>query len=921
MSATKTFPAAQLLAKAESHEWVKLFIIRLHWNAPDHAPVKVACSDGVTRVVENVSSYSGIRVWVCPERPGSTVEAEIDRELAKKSTDRLVIFHNDIDQVWRWPVRRHVGQAVTARLTSHRHRSGQPNARFLDRLGVITLPTDQQLDANTVVAKIRSAFDVETENETKHASKLMARMYAAMEKCYPAGTPATSRDHDISLALARVLFLMFGDDTEMWTADAFRDFIGHHTAPDGSDLSEQLDLLFVHLNTAKPLVAPTTPSGFKYVNGGIFAEHLALPPLNREFRDVILEACVVDWSTISPAIFGSMFQSVRDADTRRKLGEHYTSETNILKTLNPLFLDELRGAYTDALGRDTTTKQVNALNALWKRLGDLRYIDPAAGCGNFLVVAFRELRDLELAVMEALVDRQHGSHQMTLGGDLVKALRVTLDHFHGIEIDEWPARIAETAMYLVDRQCDLKLRERFGEAPERLPIQTSAHIVVGNALTLPWEQVCPPSADVVIAGNPPFLGHGTRTPAQAGELKALWDRDDIGRLDYVTGWYVKALAFFADVDGRWAFVSTNSVVQGEPVEALFTAVFAGGWRIRFGHRTFAWTSEAVKAATVHCVILGFDRRTTPPAQVFEYPSPMAVPASRTVKRLNAYLSGSADVLISQRSKPLSPVLSKVRFGSRPNDGGALIVKPEDYEDVMADKVAARYVRRFVGARELMHDQPRHVLWLKDAPASDLATSPVLVKRLAECRANRLASKRAGTREWADRPQLFDFDSQPTTHYLAIPGLVSERRPYFTARRFGPDVISSNAVFTTDDPDGFQFGLVSSSAFITWQQTIGGRMKSDLRFSNTVVWNNFPIPNPAQALRTAIAEAGFAVEQARAKLAGLPLADLYVPGQLPDSLNAAHQTLDVLVDQLIGVPTGAGRIDREHALFDLYAALK
>ncbi|HEX8509123.1 MAG TPA: type IIL restriction-modification enzyme MmeI, partial [Propionibacteriaceae bacterium] len=359
--------ATSLIGLAETHDFQKLFIAQLHWAAPDHAPVTIVGEDGTSRTATNVSSYAGIRVWVCPDRPGAKLEAQIDRALAKVSTDRIVIFHTADEQVWRWPVRRQTGQSVTARLTSHRHRNGQANPKFQARLNTITLPTDRILDANTVVAKVRAAFDVETQNETKHASQLMARMYAAMEKAYSTGTDPRQRDHDISLTLARVLFLMFGDDTEMWRTDAFRDFIHHHTAASSIGLTDQLDLLFTHLNTATP-TGTESPDGFKYVNGGIFAEQIELPHLGNDFRDVILQACAVDWSTISPAIFGSMFQSVRDAETRRRLGEHYTSEENILKTLNPLFLDELRGDLAAALTRDTTTKQLNALNALWKRL-------------------------------------------------------------------------------------------------------------------------------------------------------------------------------------------------------------------------------------------------------------------------------------------------------------------------------------------------------------------------------------------------------------------------------------------------------------------------------------------------------------------------------------------------------------------------
>jgi len=337
-----------------------------------------------------------------------------------------------------------------------------------------------------------------------------------MEEVYATGHDPEGRDHQISVTLARILFLIFGDDTDMWTADLFRDFIHNYTAADGSNIASQLNGLFVHLDTqpADRVVRAAPLKDFPYVNGGIFRERVTLPQVNAAFRTAVLDACAVDWSTISPGIFGSMFQSVRDAKTRRELGEHYTSEENILKTLNPLFLNELRADFEHA---KTMKNEALALRRLTDRLGEIRYMDPACGCGNFIIVAYRELRDLELAIMERL-------QEITGDGEMLLAnvgLKVTLDHFYGIEVDEWPAKIAETAMFLIDRQCDLKLTERLGWAPDRLPITITAHIHTANALHLDWAEVCPPSDDVIVAGNPPFSGRGDRSAAQTADQKAF----------------------------------------------------------------------------------------------------------------------------------------------------------------------------------------------------------------------------------------------------------------------------------------------------------------------------------------------------------------------------------------------------------------
>lgn len=899
-----------LLSKVDRGDFQEVFIEHLNWLAPDvNQSVTVTDDDGRKVSASNIASYKGLRVWLCDERPGSTLEAELDRLTAKTSTDRLVIFDGDKEQVWRWPVRRAKDGSVTSRLTSHRRRKGEVDPKFAARLDIIRMPFDVVLDANAVLGRVREAFDTEAQNESKRASKLMANMYAAVEKAYPQTVDPRVRDHEISVTLARILFLMFGDDTEMWQTDAFRNVIQHEVFPDGSNLARVLNDLFEYLDTPAPTHVPVGFAGFKHVNGGIFEERIALPSLDKSSRSAILDACAIDWSGISPAIFGSMFQSVRDADTRRALGEHYTSEENILKTLNPLFLDELRGELAEALARESTLKKVNSLNKLWERLGAIRFMDPACGCGNFIIVAYRELRGVELQLMEALYDLRD-KHQLSL--DAKSDLKVTLDHFYGIELDEWPARIAETAMFMIDRQCDLKLQERFGQAPERLPIQSEAKILVGNALRIDWNDLVPVAQETYIAGNPPFTGARRRTAEQTEDLKVVWGAVPSGDFDYVTGWHRRAAEFLADRQGRFALVSTNSVCQGQVVPPVFSWLRDHGWSIAFAHRTFRWASEAPGEAKVHCVIVGLTRELKSKRTLFSYPDVDGQPVEAIVAGINAYLIDGPQVLVPESRIRLSPQLPSCDFGSMANDGrgrSGLIVSDEDVAVVRRDPIARKYLRPFIQARELISGDQLWCLWLEDATAHDLDSSPVLRDRVARVRQHRLSSKRPATNKLAAQSQLFGERRQPASSYLGIPRHFSAKRPYFTAARYPAEVICGDANFTAADPDGLLFAVISSSMFMAWQRLVGGAIKSDPRFSKEVSWNTFPMPQMSARAREHVVEGGRMVLDARAIEPDWSLERHYPDSGMEPSLVAAHLALDERVDEAFGA---TGSLDSEVA---------
>ena len=770
----------------------------------------------------------------------------------------------------------------------------------------------------------------EEEEASIHASRLMADLYTAMvgedaDEKVGDEAPTDPEDEDwavqkTSVFLTRILFLLYGDDAGLWAErDLFYRFVLYDTT--GDNLGAQLHALFDVLNTPedKRRRVPESMAKFPYVNGSLFAETMPMEYFDNDMREALLAACRFHWTRISPAIFGSMFQLVKSKEARRGDGEHYTSENNILKVLEPLFLTELRNEAYRLIHAKSTS--VASLRRFRDSLADMIFCDPACGAGNFLLIAYRELRKIETDI---IVEIRRREGQKTASLDVTWEQKLSIGQFYGFEINWWPAKIAETAMFLVDHDANRKLALAVGDAPERLPIEVTAHIRHGNALHLAWDTEIPRAAGkTYVFGNPPFIGQYTKTAEQTADMKHVWGKDYDGYLDYVTAWHKKTMDLLATRDGEFGFVTTNSITQGQPVPALFEPLFTAGWIIKYAHRTFAWDSQAPGQAAVHCVIVGFTRDRTVKPRLWDYPDVRGEEVEQHVEqRINAYLIDGPNVLVAKRTKPVSKMVPPATRGSQPTDGGNLIVEVKDYDTVSADPVAAKYLRPFRMGRELVRGLDRWCLWMADGfDPADLGKSVILKTRVEAVRTTRLASKKRATQVSASIPYLFQENRQPEVPYVGIPAVVSEARPFYTAAYLSPEVIAGNKLYVAADPEGVLFSLISSSMFITWQRAVGGRLKSDLNFANTLTWNTFPVPELNDAQRQKIIEAGEAVLEARALHPERSLAEHYNPLAMAPELVKAHEALDREVDKAFGAPRKlTTERQRQELLFENYAKL-
>jgi hypothetical protein len=721
--------------------------------------------------------------------------------------------------------------------------------------------------------------------------------------------------HALEVMLVRLLFCLFAEDTTLFEPrGSFRDFIENNTREDGQDLGPQLSLLFQVLNSPdsrRQKNLDEALAGFPYVNGKLFEEPLSIPSCDSAMRELLLDCCGLDWGRISPAIFGALFQCVMDEEgsaRRRNLGAHYTSEENILKLIKPLFLDSLWAEFNAA------KRSTNRLFELLKKIAALKFFDPACGCGNFLVIAYRELRLLELEILRAA--RENG--QMHL--DIFQLVQVNVNLFYGIEIEEFPAQIAQVALWLTDHQMNMKVSEEFGQYFRRLPLINSASIHCGNALRMDWNEVISAEQVDYIFGNPPFVGKKEQSDEQKSDMNILFGRlKGAGVLDYVTAWYLKAVHFIKGDNElsafletmpstrkaprervRAAFVSTNSITQGEQVGILWSELLRLGVKIHFAHRTFQWNNEARGKAAVHCVIIGFALHDTDQKVIYDYDNIRGDAHALQARNINPYLVDAPDVLILKRTIPICAVLP-INYGSMAIDDGHLILNETDYHNLTTEyPMSAAFIRPYLGGEELLNGTKRWCLWLEDITPQQLKRIPPIMERVERVKQFRSASERAITVELANYPSLFGERRQPSTQYIAIPKVSSENRVYLPIAILQPNSVANGSLLVIPDPHIFSFGILSSQMHMAWMRATAGRMKSDYQYSSQIVYNNFPWPDAlTDKQRAAIEEAAQAVLDARSNHPDASLADLYDPVAMPPDLRKAHQALDKAVDTAYG----------------------
>jgi hypothetical protein len=749
------------------------------------------------------------------------------------------------------------------------------------------------------------------------AAELMGKLHDQLKDVGYTGAP-------LEAYLVRLLFILFADDTTIFQKGIFFDYLEQRTKEDGSDLAMHLDQLFQVLDIPEDKRLKTLDDQlniFPYVNGSLFTDRLPTAAFNSKMRQILLDCCKLDWGKISPAIFGSLFQSVMNADERRNLGAHYTSEKNIMKLIKPLFLDELWDEFHVA------GENHNKLRALHGKISKLRFLDPACGCGNFLITSFKEIRLLEFAIVEKLLKGQ-------MVTNVNQYFLVDLDQFYGIEIGEFPSQIAQVAMFLIDHQMNMMVSEKFGEYIPLIPLQKSAVIVNGNSLKIDWQSIIKPFEVETetqrfhyILGNPPFIGKQIQSKEQKEDLNAvLGEIHGAGLLDYVTGWYIKAASYiqlYQKFDGlaptKVALVSTNSITQGEQVGVLWSELFNKYHiKIHFAHRTFKWSNEAKGIAGVSVVIIGFSNFETQDKKLFTYIDKQENPIEENVKNINPYLVNGPDIFVVSRSKPIRPVPELIK-GSETTDDGHLMLTEDEVKYLNEHYPSSNtLIRPFVGGGDFINGKIRWVLWLKNIPPQEYRNIPLVITKISAVKDFRLKSNKERTKKWADFPTLFTEDRQPVTKYLLFPKVSSEKRLYLPLAYLDPKYIVNNTASYLPDASLYSLGILQSLMHMTWMRQVCGRLESRYIYSNKIVYNNYPWPETTtDKQKQTVEEAAQAVLDARAQFPDSSLADLYDPNTMPPVLVKSHQALDKAVDLCYRPQPFTSEAKRIEYLFELY----
>lgn len=741
--------------------------------------------------------------------------------------------------------------------------------------------------------------------------------------------------HALNIFLTRLLFCFFAEDTGIFDKDSFCQTLQATTQTDGSDtntfLHDLFEVLDLPMDSPQRANKPSHLTKFPYVNGELFREQYWIPEFNARTRRILLDCAKMNWAEINPDIFGSMFQAVIDTQQRGNLGQHYTSVSNIMKVIEPLFLQGLRAEYEQlaSLSNDNAHKNQKAkrLDELLTRLGNIKVFDPACGSGNFLIIAYKELRMLEIKVWQAKLDMMKGNSQ-NLSWDFGFDSVISLDNFFGIEIDDFAVQIARLSLWLAEHQMNVKFRKAFGQSRATLPLKDSGHIVHGNSLRLDWQAVCPNDGEqeIYVVGNPPFGGSGNRTDAQTTDMEKVFvGFKKFKFLDFVTAWFWKGANYLKDShdkgsQAKMALVSTNSIAQGEQVAMLFPYIFELGVEIGFAYQSFPWKNNAKHNAGVHVVIIGLEMMNE--GQKTIYSQVDGIWHSEKVKNISPYLIAGSNITVESRDKPFYSG-SKMVYGNKPTDDGNFFFNSKEERDkfLLQEPLAEKYVRKVLGAREFLNGEQRWCLWFADESLETLEEMKNVKEILEKVKLFRLESISQATKKIASEPHLFQQISQPKSdNYILVPSVSSERRKYVPIGFFSHNIISTNLNHMIPNGTMFEFGILTSLAHNDWMRLVAGRLESRYRYSGTIVYNTFPFPTVTDDQKKHIEHLAEEILLTREDFAGETLAKLYDPDTMPEPLKIAHQNLDDAVDKLYNPKGFADTASRLAHLLERYETL-
>lgn len=710
--------------------------------------------------------------------------------------------------------------------------------------------------------------------------------------------------HAMNVFLGRLLFCLFAEDTGIFPENAISNAIASHTAVDGSDLDVFFKRLFDLLDEPGRDGLPEHLKYFPYVNGGLFRDHFDIPDFSANSRRMIIAAGELNWSEINPDIFGSMFQAVIDPEERHNLGQHYTSVTNIMKVIEPLFLNDFKAEFDKAKEKKTGKKQ--ALNRLLKRIANVKIFDPACGSGNFLIIAYKELRKLEMEVFSEL--------QTLEGTGTLPLSEVKVSQFYGIELADVACETAILALWLAEHQMNLESKKVFGQAPVSLPLKEGANIVCGNATRIDWEEVCPKNEgdEIYVLGNPPYLGARMQNKEHKADIAVTYEKyEKVKKIDYIACWFLKSGEYIRGANAQFSFVSTNSVCQGEQVPLLWPFVLQGNLEISFAHKSFKWTNNAKGGAAVFCVVIGVRNLSNQSKYIY------SGAVKRRVTNINTYLMDADTIYIDRSSQSISG-LPKMHYGNMAIDGGNLILSPaEKMELLNVYPQAEPLVRRVLGAQEFIKGVERWCLWISDEKLHLAESIPPTEKRILLTKEFREGSSDSGTHKLAAKPHQFREMKSGNECAMIVPTVTSERREYIPIGFVGKNeviIAPNNAIY---DPEPFLFGILSSRLHMAWMRLTCGRLKTDYRYSSVLCYNTFPIPDLTNKHKQTITMYVMNVLEEREKYPEKTMAQLYDPDKMPDGLREAHHQLDLAVDRLYRVKPFVSDEERLEHLFKLY----